>query len=72
MYPQIILVAVCIIIWGFAGLLRFTRLRQLDQPQASLEHEEKLNLSVARAEALQNRLVLTCCLHSHVHMSATC
>ncbi|KAK9840843.1 hypothetical protein WJX81_008508 [Elliptochloris bilobata] len=55
MVSPICLVILCIIIWGFAGLQRFMRLRQLDQPQASLEHEEKLNYSVAKAEALQNR-----------------
>ena len=61
---QIILVILCVVIWGSAALLRFIRLRQLDQPQASLEHEEKLNISVAKAEALQNRLAQTLCLHS--------
>ena len=59
---QIVLVILCIVIWGFAALLRSVRLRQLDQPQASLEHEEKLNISIAKAEALQNRWAPTACL----------
>lgn len=54
---QVILVILCIIIYGFAAALKLIRTRQLDQPQASLEHEEKLNKSLAKAEGLQNRLV---------------
>lgn len=42
-------------IYGIASLIIFIRQRQLDQPQASLEHEEMLNYKLAKAAALQDR-----------------
>ena len=42
-------------IYGIASLNIFIRQRQLDQPQASLEHEEMLNYKLAKATALQDR-----------------
>jgi len=52
---QVILVILCMIIYGTAAITKLIRTRQLDQPQASLEHEEQLNKSLARAVGLQNR-----------------
>ena len=54
---QVVLVILCIFIYGLASLLILIRQRQLDQPQASLEHEEKLNKSLGKAAALQDRYV---------------
>lgn len=50
-----VLVILCIIIYGLAALVALIRQRQLDQPQASLEHEEALNKSYGKAVGLQNR-----------------